>query len=55
MQVTELFTSQLEDAIKKNPHGNLSDFLPDIHDSLPEIQENLLYVCAAGRRTLHQM
>ncbi len=55
MQVTELFTSQLEDAIKKNPHGNLSDFLPDIHDSLPEIQENLLYLCAAGRRTLHQM
>lgn len=55
MQVTELFTSQLEEAIRKNPHGNLSDFLPDIHDSLPEIQENLLYICAAGRRTLHQM
>lgn len=55
MQITELFTSQLEDAIRKNPHGNLSDFLPDIHDSLPEIQENLLYICASGKRTLHQM
>ena len=55
MQVTELFTSQLEEAIKKNPHGNLADFLPDIHDSIPEIQENLFYICASGRHTLHQM
>ncbi len=55
MQVTELFPSQLEEAIKKNPHGNIADFLPDIHDSLPEIQENLFYICASGRRTLHQM
>ena len=55
MQVTELFPSQLEEAIKKNPHGNIADFLPDIHDSLPEIQENLFYICAGGRRTLHQM
>ena len=55
MQVTELFTSRLEEAIKKNPHGNIADFLPDIHDSLPEIQENLFYICASGRRTLHQM
>ena len=55
MQVTELFPSQLEEAIKKNPHGNIADFLPDIHDSLPEIQENLFYICAGGRRTLYQM
>lgn len=55
MQVTELFTSQLEESIKKNPHGDISDFLPEIHDSLPEIQENLLYICAHGRRTLQQM
>ena len=55
MQVTELFTSRLEEAIKKNPHGNIADFLPDIHGSLPEIQENLFYICASGRRTLHQM
>lgn len=55
MQVTELFASQLEEAIKKNPHGNISEFLPDIHDSIPEIQEHLLYICASGRRTLHQM
>ena len=55
MQVTELFTAQLEDAIRKNPHGNLADFLPDIHNSIPEIQENLFYICASGRRTLHQM
>lgn len=55
MQVTELFTAQLEDAIRKNPHGILADFLPDIHNSIPEIQENLFYICASGRRTLHQM
>ena len=55
MQVTELFTSQLDEAIRKNPHGNIADFLPDIHDSLPEIQENLFYICASGRRTLRQM
>ena len=55
MQVTELFTAQLEDAIMKNPHGILADFLPDIHNSIPEIQENLFYICASGRRTLHQM
>lgn len=49
MQVTELFTAQLEDAIMKNPHGILADFLPDIHNSIPEIQENLFTsVQAAG-------
>ena len=39
MQVTELFTAQLEDAIRKNPHGNLADFLPDIHNSIPKYRK----------------
>ena len=55
MQVTELFTSELEKELVRNPHGNLEDFLPEPHNSLPQIQENLVYICASGRRVLKQM
>ena len=55
MQVTELFTSELEKELIRNPHGNLDDFLPEPHSSLPQIQENLLYICASGRRILKLM
>lgn len=52
MQITELFVSELEKNICKYPHGELDGFLPDAHASLPELQENLLYICASGRRSL---
>lgn len=52
MQTTELFVSDLEKNISKNPHGSLTDFLPSAHASLPDIQENLMYICASGRQKL---
>ena len=54
MQITEFFTSGLERALKEYSRGELSDFLPDSHTSLPDLQEHLLYLCAGGHRTLKQ-
>ncbi len=54
MQITEFFTSGLEGALKEYSRGDLSDFLPDSHTSLPDLQEHLLYLCAGGHRTLKQ-
>lgn len=54
MQITEFFTSGLERALQEYSRGELSDFLPDSHTSLPDLQEHLLYLCAGGQRTLKQ-
>lgn len=54
MQITEFFTSQLAVALEEASNGELTDFLPDSHTSLPELQENLLYLCATGSRSLKQ-
>lgn len=52
MQTTELFVSDLIKALSKGNHNDISDFLPTAHESLPEIQENLLYICASGSQTI---
>ena len=48
MQITELFSSALKNAIEHNKHGNIQHFLPSSCTSIPDIQENMLYVCAFG-------
>ena len=55
MQVTELFTSNLENAICRHKHGQIDGFLPSSHTSIPEIQENMMYVCASGNFTMQPM
>lgn len=52
MQITEFFTSQLKNALAEASQGELTDFLPEFHTSLPDLQEDLLYLCATGRRSL---
>ena len=55
MQVTELFTSGLESAIRRHKHGDITGFLPLSHTSVPDIQENMMYICASGRFTVQPM
>lgn len=55
MQVTELFASNLENAILRHKHKNIDEFLPMSHTSVPDIQENMLYICASGNFTIQPM
>lgn len=54
MQTTEIFSTLMEEKLKAANHGPLKDFLAISHTSIPEIQENLLYVCASKKASVER-